>query len=68
MPIAYLNKFYINFIHKEASINHEGYNSLCTTTIHVGRRENKFLEAHEQLDYTNILTDLRKINLVKKIV
>ena len=27
----------------------------------------KFLEAHEQLEYTSILTDLRRINLAKKL-
>jgi hypothetical protein len=27
----------------------------------------KFLEAHEQLEYTGILTDLRRINLAKKL-
>ena len=67
MPIfAYLNKFCINFIHKEDSVNHEGYSSLCTITIEVEGKL-KFLEAHEQLEYTAILTDLRRINLAKKL-
>ena len=34
---------------------------------HVGRKETEFLEVHEQLDYTGILTDLGRINLVKKL-
>jgi len=53
------------FIHKEASINHEGYSSLCTTTMYVEGKVD-FLEAHKQLDYTDILTDLGKIDLAKK--
>ena len=53
LSIAYLNKFYINFMHKEASINHEGYSSLCTTIIYVEEKLN-FLEAHEQFYYTSI--------------
>ena len=65
MPIAYLNMFCINFIHKDASVNHEGYSSLCTTTMEVEGKL-KFLEAHEQLEYTGILIDLRRINLAKK--
>jgi hypothetical protein len=66
LPIAYLNKFCINFIHKEALVNYEGYSSLCTTTMKVEGKL-KFLEAHEQLEYTDILTDLRRINLAKKL-
>ena len=67
MPIfAYLNKFCINFIHKEASVNNEGYSSLCTITMEVEGKL-KFLEAHEQLEDTGILTDLRMINLAKKL-
>jgi hypothetical protein len=52
-------------IHKEASINHEGYSSLCTTTIYVEGKLD-FLKAHEQFDYTGILTDLGMIDLAKK--
>jgi hypothetical protein len=52
-------------IHKEDLINHEGYSSLWTTTIYVEGKLD-FLEAHEQLDYTGILTDLGKIDLAKK--
>ena len=33
---------------------------------HVGRKEYEFLEVDEQLDYTGILTDLKRINLAKK--
>ena len=53
------------FIHKEALINHEGYSSLCTTTMYVEGTLD-FLEAHEQLDFTGILTDLGRIDLAKK--
>ena len=62
---AYLNNFCINFIHKESLVNHEGYSSLCTTTMYVEGTLD-FLEAHEQLDFTGILTDLGRIDLAKK--
>ena len=53
------------FIHKEASINHEGYSSLCTTTMYIEGKLD-FLEAYEQLNYIGILTDLGGIDLAKK--
>ena len=33
---------------------------------HVGRKKTEFLKVREQLDYTDILTDLGKIDLAKK--